>query len=99
MKILIATHNKAKLGELKKAAKRLADLGFEMMSLADIQITDAPEETGTTFEENSLLKAKYYAEVAQLPAIADDGGPLIHALNNEPGVKSRMWLGREATDQ
>ncbi len=58
-----------------------------------------PEETGKTFKENALLKAKFYAEKTGLPIIADDGGIEIDFLNGEPGVLSRRWPGHEATDE
>jgi XTP/dITP diphosphohydrolase len=97
--ILLATHNQAKLEELKKAGQELVDNGFTLLSLDDVGITEEPEETGATFEANSLLKAQYYADIAGMPSIADDGGPMIDAVNGEPGVKSKMWMGRPATDQ
>lgn len=58
-----------------------------------------PEENGATFEENAKLKAQFYGNKTGLPAIADDGGLAIEALQGEPGVKSRRWPGHEATDQ
>lgn len=95
MKILIATKNPAKAKEIDKY---LGD-GFELVSLADFP--DAPniEETGKTFLENAILKARAYFEWAGLPSVADDAGLGIDALNGEPGVMSRRWPGYEATDQ
>ena len=98
-KILIATGNPAKLAELKKGLQPLAEKGIVLLSLKDLGITDEPEETGMTFRDNSLLKAKYYSQKSGLPVIADDGGFVIPSLNNEPGVKSNRWLGRIATDE
>ena len=57
------------------------------------------EETGKTYKENSQRKAIFYAKKSRLPAIADDGGLEIEALNGEPGIKSRRWLGFDATDE
>ena len=98
-KLLIATHNKAKLKELKFGLLGLEKQGVKIVSLNDLKITTEPHESGKTFEENSLIKAKFYGNLTKLPTIADDGGLVIPYLNNEPGVKSRRWLGYEATDE
>ena len=97
--ILIATHNKAKLSELKTGLYNLEKSGIKILTLTDVGVEKDPEETGATFEENAKLKAKYYGDLTNLPTIADDGGLIIPYLNNEPGVKSKRWMGREATDQ
>jgi len=72
-----------------------------LVGLADVGITEAPEETGISFQENAILKAKFYAEKSKLPTLADDGGLEIDALNGEPGVKSHRWIhqDREDTDE
>jgi XTP/dITP diphosphohydrolase len=95
-KLLIATTNK---GKLKELSSFLADLPVRLVSLKDIGIADDVEETGRSYEENSKKKALFYAQKSGLPAIADDGGIEIEALNNEPGIKSRRWLGHEASDK
>lgn len=97
MKILIATTNPAKFNELKLF---LSALPYEFISLSDCGIAQSPEETGSTFEENAILKARYYAKASGLPAIADDGGFEIDALGGAPGVKSHRWIygDRENTD-
>ena len=95
-KLLIATHNKGKAEELRNF---LSDLPVELVSLTDVGITEDVVEDGATYKANSLKKAVFYAKKSGLPAIADDGGLEIAALNGEPGVKSRRWLGRVATDQ
>ena len=97
--LLIATHNPAKITEIKLGLKPLTKFGIKLITISDLKIKDKPEETGKTFEENALLKAKFYADITKLPTIADDGGVAIKELNGEPGVKSRMWLGYDATDQ
>jgi XTP/dITP diphosphohydrolase len=99
MRILIATHNPAKLIEIKNGLSELKNCNIQLLSLNDLDITSEPEETGKTFEENSLLKAKYYAKLSKLPTISDDGGLTIDYLNGAPGVKSRRWPGYDATDQ
>lgn len=97
-RLLIATTNPGKLDEIRRF---LSDLPVELVSLKDVGITDAVEETGTTFEENAILKAKHYAKESGLPTLADDGGFEIDALNGEPGVKSHRWVfgDRENTDE
>jgi XTP/dITP diphosphohydrolase len=95
-KLLIATKNQGKIGEFKEFLK---DLPFEIVSLKDLNITEDIEENGKTYKENSQKKALFFAKLSGLPTIADDGGIEIVALNNEPGIKSRRWLGHEATDE
>ncbi len=97
-KLLIATTNPGKLAEIKQF---LSDLPIELVGLKDVGITDAPEETGISFEENAILKAKHYAKESGLPTLADDGGLEIDALAGEPGVKSHRWIhnDREDTDE
>ncbi len=98
MKLLIATTNPGKLAEIKRF---LGDLAIELVSLNDVGITDVVEETGSTFEENAILKAKYYCQKSGFPTLADDGGFEIDALGGEPGVKSHRWIhgDREDTDE
>src|SRR3989344_4559957 len=95
MKLLIATKNPGKAREIKQFLGK----DFDIISLPDLP--DAPdiEETGKTFEENAILKAKAYFEWSSIPSVADDAGLEIDFLNGEPGVKSRRWLGYEMTDQ
>ena len=97
--IVIATHNKAKIRDLMSGFRQLEKHGFTLHTLEELHITAEPEETGKTFEENSLLKAQYYAELCNMAAIADDGGLTIDALHGEPGVYSRRWTGAESTDE
>jgi len=98
-KILIATHNKAKLGEIMLGVTLLINKGWKIYSLNDLHILKDPEETGKTFEENAELKAKYYSQISKMPTIADDGGLMIDHLQGEPGVKSKRWMGYETTDE
>ncbi len=97
--LLLATTNQAKLTELSLGAVNCFDSATQIVNLKQLMIIAKPEETGKTFEENAQLKARFYGELTRLPAIADDGGLMIPYLNNEPGVKSSRWLGREASDQ
>jgi len=97
--LLLATHNQAKLEELKIGVRLLIKKGVKIVTLNDLNINKNPKETWKTFEENAKLKAKFYGDLTGCPTIADDGGLLIPFLNNEPGVKSRRWLGYEASDE
>lgn len=95
-KLLIATKNPGKIAEIKSFLK---DLPFEIISLKDAGINNDVEETGKTYKANSRKKALFYAKLSGFPTISDDGGLEIKALNGAPGVKSRRWLGHEATDK
>lgn len=95
-KLLIATTNK---GKIKELTEFLSDLPVQLISLKDAGITDDVEEKGQTYEENSRIKAVFYAKKTGLPAVADDGGLEISALGGAPGVHSRRWLGYKATDE
>jgi XTP/dITP diphosphohydrolase len=96
MKILIATHNKAKIWDYSRMLK---DKGFEVVTLKDLGISDKFDETKDTFEENALDKALFYFKKSSMPTLAEDGGIEIDHLNGEPGVMSRKWLGYEASDE
>lgn len=99
-KILIASTNPGKTSEIKFGLQELKKQGIEIITLNDVVVgEDEPVENGQTFEENSFLKAKFYSDLTGLPAIADDGGLVIPYLNGEPGVRSRRWLGRSASDE
>lgn len=94
-KLLIATHNPAKLNELSDL---LTDVAVKLVSLSDIGITEDIEETGKTYQENSQQKALFYAKKSGLPALSDDGGIEIVALDYAPGVHSKRWLGEDTTE-
>ncbi len=97
-KLLIATTNQAKFEEI---SRYLAGLGAELVSLSKLGVTEKAPETGTTFEENAVMKARFYLSKTGLPTLADDGGFEIDALDGEPGVMSHRWVhqDREATDE
>ena len=86
-KLLIATHNKHKLQEFRLV---LEPLEIEVLSSDDVHIPDC-DETGTTFQENSLQKALWNMKHAQLPTLADDSGLCIHALDDAPGIFSARF--------
>ncbi len=98
MDLLIATKNPGKFKEISKFLKMP---GVKLFSLSDFPKVKDPEESGKTFHENALIKAKYYAEKFKIAAIADDGGLEIEVFHGEPGVKSRRWLDgvHESSDE
>jgi XTP/dITP diphosphohydrolase len=93
--VLIATTNQHKLQEYGGI---FAGLPIELRSLRDVGITDDVEETGSTFAENAMLKASYYAQRSGMVTLADDSGLEIAALNGEPGIYSHRYAGPNATD-
>jgi len=94
-KLLIATSNPAKLAEIRLF---LSDLPLVCVGLDDVGIVGRAEESGKTFEENAVIKAKFYAKLSSLPTIADDGGFEIDALDGAPGVKSHRWIHGQRDD-
>ncbi len=96
MRFVLATHNPGKLREMGEILK---DFGIEVVSPKDLGITVDVEETGTTFAENAMLKAKAICELAKLPAIADDSGLCVDALNGAPGVYSARYGGEGLDDR
>lgn len=93
MKIIAATKNKNKLREFGEILK-----GFEIISQEDAGVDIDVEETGTTFEENSMLKAKAIFDATGIAAIADDSGLCVDALGGEPGVYSARYGGEGYDD-
>ena len=94
MQIVIATRNDDKYKEIRSI---LQDEELEILSLKDFPDAPEVEETGTTLDENALLKAKSAAEATGLPAIADDTGLMVDELGGAPGVKSARFAGENAT--
>ena len=90
--LLIATTNRGKLREIREI---LADAPVKLISLDQYPGIAEPEETGATFAENARLKALYYHEHTGLPAVADDSGIEIDALDRAPGVHSARWHGTD----
>src|ERR1051325_6189229 len=86
MRLLLATTNQ---GKIKELGKILGDEGFELVGLGGWAAE--VEETGQTFVENALLKARYFHEISGLPTIADDSGLEVEALNSQPGVYSARY--------
>lgn len=92
-KLVIASHNPGKVREI---GDLLAPFGIETVSAAALDLPE-PEETGTTFIANAELKAMQAADLSGLPALADDSGLCVEALNGDPGIFSARWAG-EAKD-
>ena len=95
MKVVLASKNQHKLVEMRDI---LSAQGVEVVLESDVGVDVDVEETGTTFEENSLLKAKAVMEASGLPAIADDSGLSVDALNGAPGVYSARYGGEGLDD-
>ena len=95
MKLVLASQNRKKIKEMNEI---LSQLGVEVMSQAEAGVDVDVEETGTTFEENSLLKAKAVMEASGLPAIADDSGLCVDCLGGAPGVYSARYGGEGLDD-
>jgi XTP/dITP diphosphohydrolase len=93
-KIVLATGNAGKLKELQQM---LGDNGTEFITQKSLGISDA-EETGLTFVENAIIKARHACAASGLPAIADDSGLEVDALHGEPGIYSARFAGLNATD-
>ncbi len=96
MKLLLATENPGKAIEFREM---FGPLGIEVVTLKDLSLKPLPEETGSTFEENALLKARHAYAQAGIPTIADDSGFTVEALAGELGVHTRPWGGPGATDE
>ena len=94
--LLLASQNPGKLDEMKTL---IAGLPFRVLGPRDVGITEAPEETGTTFLENAILKARHYAEKSGLLVVADDSGLSVEALGGGPGLYSSRFGGEGATDE
>ena len=96
MELLLATRNESKVSEIRDL---LSELPLEVLSLQDIGFNRILEETGTTLEENALLKARAVFQELGRPVLADDSGLEVQALEGAPGVYSSRFAGPEATDE
>lgn len=93
--IVLATGN---LGKVKELSQLLSQHNIKIVPQSDFNVPDVPE-TGTTFVENAIIKARHAAKLTGLAAIADDSGLEVDALNGEPGVYSARYAGDNATDE
>lgn len=94
MKIVLASSNRGKLAEMREA---LADTGIEWIAQSELGIGDA-DETGATFVENALIKARHAARISGLPALGDDSGLCVDALGGAPGLYSARYAGRHGDE-
>ena len=94
-KVVLATGNAGKVREL---ASLLNDFGLDVVAQTELNV-DSVEETGLTFIENAILKARHAAKVTGLPAIADDSGLAVDFLGGAPGIYSARYAGEEASDR
>jgi len=95
-KQLVLASNNA--GKVREVGQILADLKLEVLPQGDFGVEEVPE-TGTTFVENAIIKARHAADITGLAAVADDSGLVVDALNGEPGVWSARYAGEGASDQ
>ena len=95
MKVVLASKNPHKLVEISKITEKF---GFDLVLQSELGVDIDVEETGTTFEENSLLKAEAVMKATGLPALADDSGIAVDALNGEPGIYSARYGFDESLD-
>lgn len=93
-KVVMASGN---AGKIREISRLLQGLGIAVVAQSELGVRDA-DETGTTFVENSLIKARHAADKTGLPAIADDSGLVVDALDGRPGVYSARYAGSDATD-
>ncbi|MDT0595916.1 XTP/dITP diphosphatase [Glaciecola petra] len=93
-KIVLATGNK---GKVKEFSELFADYQIDIAPQSEFEVPDVPE-TGTTFVENAIIKARHAATLTGLPAIADDSGLVVDALNGEPGIYSARYAGEHGND-
>ena len=91
-KIVLATGNQGKVREM---ADLLSDFGFEVLAQSEFNVSEVAE-TGTTFIENAIIKARHAAKLTGLPAFADDSGIEVDALNGQPGIYSARFAGKLA---
>ncbi|SDC59431.1 XTP/dITP diphosphohydrolase [Geodermatophilus telluris] len=96
-RLLLATRNAGKLAELQRLLESAVP-GVEVVGLRDVDEYPEAPETGATFAENALLKAREAVRYTGLPAVADDSGITVDALNGMPGVLSARWSGRHGDD-
>ena len=93
-KVVLATGN---AGKVKEFASLFAPLNIEVLPQSEFNVSSVPE-TGTTFIENAIIKARHAARETGLPAIADDSGLVVDALNGAPGIYSARYAGEQASD-
>jgi XTP/dITP diphosphohydrolase len=97
--LLVASRNAKKLAEMRRIIERAGIDGVEVLGLEDVPPFDEAPETGATFEDNAVAKARDAVAATGLPTVADDSGLAVDALNGMPGVLSARWAGSAKSDQ
>ncbi len=97
MELVIASHNVHKIREFRAILKKIGN--FDLLTLIDFPKYTPPPETGSTFEENAIVKAEHAAKALNRWVIADDSGLVIPALSGAPGINSRRYAAENATDK
>ncbi|WP_369803783.1 non-canonical purine NTP pyrophosphatase, partial [Mycobacterium sp. NAZ190054] len=97
-RVLVASRNRKKLAELRRVLDHAGLSELTLLSLDDVPPFDEAPETGATFEENAVAKARDAFTATGIPAVADDSGLEVDALNGMPGVLSARWSGRHGDD-
>ena len=98
-KLVLATRNQGKITEFRRILDELAPGHIELIGVDQFPDLVDVDETGSTFEENSLLKSRYTCDATGLPAIADDSGLCVDFLKGDPGIFSARWAGNHGNDQ
>ena len=98
-KLLLATRNKGKIEEFRRILEDIAAGEIELVGLEQFPDLHDVDETGATFEENALLKAREMSAATGIPAIADDSGLCVDFLNGDPGIFSARWAGKHGDDK
>jgi XTP/dITP diphosphohydrolase len=98
-KLLLATRNQGKIIEFRRILEELAPGDIDLLGLEEFPTLHDVVESGSTFAENALLKAREMSEATGLPAIADDSGLCIDALDGAPGIYSARWAGEHGNDE
>lgn len=94
MELLIASSNEGKIREIRQIMK-----GYKVLSLKDVGIDADVEETGTSFEENAIIKAREICRLSGMPSIADDSGLCVDYLNGAPGIYTARFAGEDKDDE
>jgi XTP/dITP diphosphohydrolase len=96
MKVVVATRN---MGKVKEISRILKEFALDVLTLEDFPPIPIPEENGTSFKENAIKKARFFARYTHMPVIADDSGLEVDFLEKRPGVFSARYAGEDATDE
>lgn len=98
-KLVIATRNAGKIIEFRRILDAISSGAIDLIGIDQFPDLVDVEETGTTFEENALLKARYTAKMTGLPSLSDDSGLCVDALGGAPGIFSARWAGKHGDDK